>query len=94
MDISIMPWLNNQKKSHLIWLGQMYNYYLLNDDTAAKNGVYLEFTYYLYQIRTFRYYKKIDLLAGVIGGAMLLFYILLWVPFNYINKTIHQIRNT
>jgi hypothetical protein len=31
---------------------------------------------------------------GIIGGAMLLFYLLLWVPFNYINKTIHQIRNT
>lgn len=36
-----MPWLNRQDKSHLVWLGQMYNYYLLNDDTAAKNGVYL-----------------------------------------------------
>ena len=89
-----MPWLNQQSKSHLVWLGQMYNYYVLNDDATAKNGVFLDFSYYLYQIRSFRYYKKIDLLAGVIGGAMLLFYIILWVPFNYINKTIHQIRNT
>lgn len=48
----------------------------------------------MYQLRTFRYYKKIDFLAGVVGGAMLLFYLILWVPFNYINKTVHQIRNT
>ena len=25
---------------------------------------------------------------------MLLFYIILWVPCNFINKTLHQIRNT
>ena len=31
---------------------------------------------------------------GIIGGAMLLFYLILWVPFNYINRTIHQMRNT
>lgn len=94
MDISVMPWLNYQTKSHLIWLGQIYNYYLLSDDTAAKNGVELDVTYYTYQIRSFRYYKKVDFLAGIIGGAILLFYIIFWVPFNYINKTIHQIRNT
>jgi len=43
---------------------------------------------------SYRYYKKLDWLLGIIGGAMLLFYIILWVPCNYINKTLHIIRNT
>lgn len=45
MDISIMPWLNYQTKINLVWLGQMYNYYLLDLETASRNGVYFDVTY-------------------------------------------------
>jgi hypothetical protein len=67
---------------------------LLGEASAAKNGVEVGFAPSDSNINSFRYYKKIDLMIGYIGGAMLLFYLILWVPFNYINKTIHQIRNT
>jgi hypothetical protein len=94
MDISIMPWKNMREVSNLVWMGELYNMYLLDLQDAGRYGVTLSISEYRYQIRTFRYYKKVDFLMGIIGGAMLLFYLLLWVPFNYINKTIHQIRNT
>ena len=94
MDLSIMPWRNSQNHSNIIWLGQLYNQGLLTPEDAAREGVYTYFTQESYQIRSFRYYKKIDFLVGIIGGAMLLFYLILWVPFNYINRTIHQMRNT
>lgn len=42
---------------------------------------------------SYRYYKKLDWLLGIIGGAMLLFYIILWVPCNFIARTIHQMNN-
>jgi hypothetical protein len=94
MDLSIMPWRNSKNTSNLVWLGQLYNYQLLLLEDAAQTGTYVAFSEYMYQIRAFRYYKKVDFLAGVIGGAMLLFYLLLWLPCNYINLTLHQIRNT
>ena len=46
-----------------------------------------------FSVTSYRYYKKLDWLLGIIGGAMLLFYIILWVPCNYIAKTVHQITN-
>jgi len=48
----------------------------------------------MHQIVAYRYYKKLDWLIGIIGGAMLLFYIILWIPCNFINKNLHKIRNT
>jgi hypothetical protein len=93
MDISIMPWINNITQSNLVWLGQIYTGYQLNPTQSAIYGVEVAFSEYIYQISSFRYYKKIDFLVGIIGGAMLLFYIILWAPCNYINKTLHKIRN-
>jgi hypothetical protein len=94
MDISIMPWNNFQTQSNLVWLGQIYNAVLLTLEDSGRYGASVYISEYIYQIRTFRYYKKVDFLVGVIGGAMLLYYLILWVPFNYINKTLHQMRNT
>lgn len=94
MDLSIMPWRNMKNASNMVWLGEIYNYYLLDPESAARYGVIVTMSEHLYQIRAFRYYKKVDFLLGVVGGAMLLFYLILWVPCNYINKTVHQITNT
>ena len=46
-----------------------------------------------YNIQAYRYYKKLDWLLGIIGGAMLLFYILLWIPCSYINRNRHRVDN-
>lgn len=94
MDISIMPWKNNKQTSYLVWLGDLIHDYALDPLEAGRYGIDVFLTQGQYQLRTFRYYKKVDFLMGVVGGAMLLFYLILWVPFNYINKTVHQIRNT
>lgn len=93
MDLSINPWINNQTRSNLVWLGQLENLLQLGPESSAKMGPSFAFTHSSSHMVAYRYYKKIDLLLGVIGGAMLLFYLILWVPFNYINKTLHQIRN-
>lgn len=94
MDVSILPWNNYQAKSYMSWNGKFDTVSLLGESSAAKNGVMVGFTPASNNIVSYRYYKKIDLMIGYIGGAMLLFYIILWLPFNFINKTIHQIRNT
>jgi hypothetical protein len=94
MDISIMPWKNNKDTSNLVWMGNLVNDYNLDPLEAAAYGIDIFLTQSQYQLRAFRYYKKVDFLLGVVGGAMLLFYLILWVPFNYINKTVHQVRNT
>lgn len=89
-----MPWINNITKSNLVWLGQIYTYAQYIPTDAAKVGVEVAFSQYMYQIVAYRYYKKLDWLIGIIGGAMLLFYIILWIPCNFINKNLHKIRNT
>lgn len=39
-----------------------------------------------YQKESFRYYEKLDLLIGMLGGGMLLLYLIIFVPFHYINQ--------
>lgn len=94
MDISVMPWKNYKDVTNLVWTGDLINDYVLGQYDAARYGVEIMLTPGSKQLRAFRYYKKLDFLVGIVGGAMLLFYLMLWVPFNYINKTVHQIRNT
>lgn len=62
-------------------------------DYADSYGIEVNFSLDQYSVMSYRYYKKLDWLLGIIGGAMLLFYIFLWVPCNFISKTIHQMNN-
>jgi hypothetical protein len=41
MDISIMPWKNMKDVSNLVWMGELYNMYLLNLQDAGRYGVTL-----------------------------------------------------
>jgi hypothetical protein len=93
MDISIMPWLNNKVVSNLVWLGQMFTQFLFTLESGSRNGIRTNFGVGRYQIKSYRYYKKLDWLLGIIGGAMLLFYIILWVPCHYINYKLHIMKN-
>jgi len=51
---------------------------------------YYVFTDYHY---SFRYYKKLDFILGIIGGAVSLLYLLFWIVFSCINRSIQQIKN-
>ena len=88
-----MPWVNNITKNGLIWLGSSIKLYQDPVEVSASWGIEVDFSLYKYGIDSFRYYKKLDWLLGIIGGAMLLFYIILWVPCNYINRNLHKINN-
>jgi hypothetical protein len=88
-----MPWINNITTNGLMWLGQTQTLYQLSIEESSKYGIEVDFSLYQYSVMSYRYYKKLDWLLGIIGGAMLLFYIILWVPCNFINKTIHQMNN-
>lgn len=94
LDISIMPWLNNVTETTLIWLGKSQTFQINNPLDAASEGVKVYFTLNRYNLVSYRYYKKLDWLLGIIGGAMLLFYIILWVPCSYIARTAHEIDAT
>jgi hypothetical protein len=90
-----MPWRNNKTSSNLVWLGKIYGYAELASNDAAVFGVNAIFTLAKdLHLISYRYYRKLDWLIGIIGGAMLLFYIILWLPCSYINRTLHRIRNT
>ena len=92
--MSIFPGGDISGEVNLVWLGQLNYRNIYGTHNAAT---YLLGTYFIVQrehIVSYRYYKKIDYILGLIGGAMLLFYLILWVPCNFINKTIHQIHNT
>lgn len=93
MDISIMPWLNNITRNTLTWLGKSKTVSVFDPINAASQGIEVYFSLDNYNIVSYRYYKKLDWLFGIIGGAMLLFYLILWVPCNYIARTLHQINN-
>jgi hypothetical protein len=88
-----MPWANNITSNTLVWLGQQRTTSVLDTQDAAAYGAEVDFQVDKYNIISYRYYKKLDWLFGIIGGAMLLFYIILWVPCNYISRTTHQIQN-
>jgi hypothetical protein len=88
-----MPWINNVTQNNLIWLGEVNTIYYLDPGTAAINGIQVDFSLMNYSVVSYRYYKKLDWLLGIIGGAMLLFYIILWVPCNFVNGTLHRMRN-
>ena len=93
LDISIMPWANNLTTTGLVWLGRHFSLNQLTETQVLSAGLEVDFTLYQYNIDAFRYYKKLDWLLGIIGGAMILFYILLWLPCIFINRTIHKMNN-
>jgi len=93
MDISIMPWVNNITEQGLVWLGKSMVIAQPSPTTSALNGLEVDWSFDEYHIASYRYYKKLDWLLGIIGGAMLLFYIILWVPCNYINRNKHKKDN-
>ena len=93
MDISVMPWLNNITEKGPVWLGRSQTLYQFSPTQSALNGLEIDWSFDKYHIASYRYYKKLDWLLGIIGGAMLLFYIILWVPCNYISRTKHKKDN-
>jgi hypothetical protein len=93
LDNSIMPWLNNLTKSSLIWLGQSYTLGQVSIEGSSSFGIEVDFSFNQYSVMSYRYYKKLDWLLGIIGGAMLLFYIILWIPCNFIARNLHQMNN-
>lgn len=88
-----MPWVNNVTTSTLVWQGQQYTYSENSPETTAQYGMETAFSLFNFNIESYMYYKKLDWLLGIIGGAMLLFYIILWIPCTYINRTLHQMNN-
>ena len=48
------------------------------------------FTDYHY---SYRYYKKLDFLLGMIGGAVFLIFLFFWVPYSYVNRTLQKMKN-
>ena len=93
LDNSIMPWSNNLTKNGLTWLGQSFTLGQFSVEASSFFGIEVDFSLNQYSVMSYRYYKKLDWLFGIIGGAMLLFYIIFWVPCNYIARTLHQMNN-
>ena len=58
------------------------------NSSSFTNGVGIRagFVASRFQNQVFRYYKKVDWLLGIIGGAMFLFFIILYLPLYYLNQ--------
>lgn len=42
---------------------------------------------------SFRYYKKLDFVLGMIGGAVSLIYLFFWIVFSNVNRTLQKMKN-
>ena len=87
-----MPWLDEVIEGGLVWLGRSMTGQQ-TDSQSVGNGIEINFSLHKYNIEAYVYYRKLDWLLGIIGGAMLLFYIILWIPCTYINRNLHIVRN-
>lgn len=43
-------------------------------------------------LTSYRTYKKIDWLGGIIGGGVFLLYIMIWLPLGYLNSGLLKIE--
>jgi uncharacterized membrane protein len=92
VDDSILPWWNNRTYTGVFWSGTAQgsvipNSLLLSQGFATQYAIYNDYFY------SYRYYKKLDFLLGMIGGAVFLLYLFFWVPFSYVNRTYQKIKN-
>lgn len=85
MDDSLLPWFNYKQRTGPAWYGTMLGAPKISSSTTLL-GVRNGFVASRYQNQVFRYYKKVDWLLGIIGGAMFLFFIVLYLPFYYLNQ--------
>jgi hypothetical protein len=92
VDDSILPWWNNRTYSNVYWAGKAGG-----ADTSQQFvevigyfNDYWVFTEYIY---SYRYYKKLDFILGMIGGAVFLIFLFFWIPCSYVNRTLQKIRN-
>lgn len=92
VDDSILPWWNNRTYVNVYWQGKA-----LGTDASAGTVVvygfysdYYVFTDYHY---SYRYYKKLDFILGMIGGAVSLLYLMFWTVFSCINRTFQKMKN-
>lgn len=87
-----MPWWNNNTYTHLFWTGTSEGLDV-QQQVIFTVGIFIdyftddEFRY------SYRYYKKLDFLIGTIGGAIFLIFLMFWLPFSYINRTLQKMRN-
>lgn len=92
IDDSILPWRNNQTYSSIYWDGgasgkDIPEAFVVNVGFIVD--YYVKPVYYY----AYRYYKKLDSILGMIGGACFLIFVLFWIPFSYINRTLQKMRN-
>ena len=92
IDDSILPWWNNRTYENVFWSGKTSG----EDGTQAELQIYG--FYNIYQVSpqylyTFRYYKKLDFILGMIGGAVFLIFLVFWVPCSYVNRTLQKMKN-
>jgi hypothetical protein len=66
---------------------------MVDPTTAVTLGIETDFSVGQDAVMAFRYYRKLDWLLGIIGGGMLLFYLILYVPCTFINRRVHKMRN-
>lgn len=92
IDDSILPWWNNRTYDNLFWAGKVSG--------SDGNQIMLESLGYFSDLYTFteyrysyRYYKKLDFILGMIGGAVFLIFLFFWVVFTYFNRTLQKMRN-
>lgn len=85
LDNSILPWYNLQTVKAPAWYGSTVSS-PKNTTITLGGGVRAGFAASKYQNQVYRYYKKADWVIGIIGGAMFLFFVVLYVPLHFFNE--------
>ncbi len=61
--------------------------------SIATYGFFTQFFVFTDYHYSYRYYKKLDFILGMIGGAVFLLYLLFWIPLSYVNRTLQKMSN-
>lgn len=92
VDDSILPWWNNLTYQNAYWTGKAFGMdipenYVVYYGFLADYAIFTDYHY------SYRYYKKLDFLLGMIGGAVFLIFLFFWVPCSYVNRTLQKMKN-
>lgn len=56
-------------------------------------GIVADYTISVDYSYVYRYYKKLDFILGIIGGCVFLLFLIFWLPFSYVNRTLQKMKN-
>jgi len=76
----------------MVYSGKTFGITLTEEQAQAFGGL-IETRMERQKYTTYRFYKKLDFIIGMLGGGIFLVFLFFWLPFSYINRSLQKIKN-